>query len=139
MIDKLLELELESLKDGLLFSGRFYKKPIVIFNSACQGGFTRQLEDFQQLYEEGKIVPIALPTNEFNNQEPGDNYEIIQFCRTRYNISFPVCKKTDLKHKVFQTFGTPDWNFNKYLLDHNHNFIKKFNAYTEPKELLNYV
>ena len=139
MIDKLLELELESLKDGLLFSGRFYQKPIVIFNSACQCGFTRQLEDFQQLYKEGNIVPIALPTNEFNNQEPGDNYEIIQFCRTRYNISFPVCKKTDLKHKVFQTFGMPDWNFNKYLFDKDHNFIKKFNAYTEPKELLNYV
>jgi len=139
MNDKLLELELESLKDGLLFSGRFCNKPVVIFNSASQCGFTKQFADFQQLYEEGNIVPIALPTNEFNNQESGDNYEIIQFCRTRYNVSFPVCKKTDLKHKVFQTFGLPDWNFNKYLLDKDHNFIKKFNAYTEPKELLKYV
>jgi glutathione peroxidase len=139
MNDKLLALELESLKDGLLFSGRFYKKPIVIFNSACQCGFTRQLEDFQRLYEEGKIIPIALPTNEFNNQEPGDNYEIIQFCRTQYNITFPVCKKTNLTHKLFQTFGLPDWNFNKYLFDSNHDFIKKFDAYFDPKELLKHV
>jgi glutathione peroxidase len=139
MNDKLLELELESLKDGLLYSERFSNKPVVIFNSASQCGFTKQFADFQQLYEGGKIIPIALPTNEFNNQEPGDNYEIVQFCRTRYNVTFPVCKKTDLTHKLFQQFGLPDWNFNKYLFDKDHNFIKKFNAYTEPKELLKYV
>ena len=70
MTDKLLELELESLKDGLLFSGRFYKKPIVIFNSASQCGFTEQFAEFQTMYQEGNIVPIALPTNEFGAQEP---------------------------------------------------------------------
>lgn len=139
MTDKLLELELESLKDGLLFSDRFYNKPVVIFNSASQCGFTKQFADFQSLYESGKIIPIALPTNEFGAQEPGDNYEIIQFCRTHYNVSFPVCKKADLNHKLFQTYGKPDWNFNKYLFDRDHNFIKQFNAYFDPKELLNYV
>jgi glutathione peroxidase len=139
MIDKLLELELESLKDGLLFSDRFYNKPVVIFNSASQCGFTKQFADFQSLYESNKIVPIALPTNEFGAQEPGDNYEKIQFCRTHYNVSFPVCKKADLNHKLFQTYGKPDWNFNKYLFDRDHNFIKQFNAYFDPRELLNYV
>lgn len=139
MNDKLLELELESLKDGLLFSGRFYNKPVVIFNSASQCGFTKQFADFQKLYEEGNIAPIALPTNEFGNQEPGDNYEITQFCSTKFDVSFPVCKKTDLSHKLFQLFGKPDWNFNKYLFDRNHNFIKKFDAYFHPKELLKYV
>ena len=46
----IIDLDLESLKDGLLFSGRFYKKPIVIFNSASQCGFTKQFADFQTLY-----------------------------------------------------------------------------------------
>ena len=139
MNDKLLELELESLKNGLLFSGRFYKKPILIFNSASQCGFTKQFTDFQKLYEEGNIVPIALPTNEFGNQEPGDNYEIIQFYKTKYNVTFPICKKTDLTHKLFLLFGKPDWNFNKYLFDRSHNFIKKFNSDFNPRELLKYV
>ena len=139
MIDKLLELELESLKDGLLFSGRFCNKPLVIFNSASQCGFTKQFADFQQLYEEGNIVPIALPTNEFGGQEPGNNYELLQFCKTHYDVNFPVCKKTDLNHIMFQRFGRPDWNFNKYLLDKNHNFVKQFDAHFNPKELLNYV
>ena len=139
MIDKLLELNLESLKDGLLFSGRFYKKPVIIFNSASQCGFTKQLADFQELYNEGNIIPIALPTNEFGKQEPGDNYEILQFCRTQYNISFPVCKKTDLNHVVFKRFGNPKWNFYKYLFDKDHNFVKMFDSKTSPKDLLKHV
>ena len=139
MIDKILELNLESLKDGLLFSGKFYNKPIVIFNSASQCGFTKQFADFQRLYETGKIIPIALPTNDFGNQEPGDNYEIVQFCRTHYKVSFPVCKKTDISHKVFKTYGKPDWNFNKYFFNEKHDFVKQFTAYFNPMQLLNYV
>ena len=135
----IIDLELESLKDGLLFSGRFHQKPIVIFNSASQCGFTKQFADFQKLYESDKIIPIAIPTNEFGNQEPGDNYEIIQFCRTYYDVSFPVCKKTDLNHPLFQRFGKPDWNFNKYLFNKDHNFVKQFDAYFNPKDLLNHV
>ena len=135
----IIDLDLESLKDGLLFSGRFYKKPIVIFNSASQCGFTKQFADFQTLYESGSIIPIALPTNEFGAQEPGDNYELLQFCTTNYNVSFPVCKKTDLNHPLFQTYGKPDWNFNKYLFNKDHNFVKQFDAYFNPKDLLNHV
>ena len=135
----IIDLDLESLKDGLLFSGRFYKKPIVIFNSASQCGFTKQFADFQTLYESGSIIPIALPTNEFGAQEPGDNYELLQFCTKKYKVSFPVCKKTDLNHTVFQRFGKPDWNFNKYLFNKDHNFVQQFNAYFDPKELLNHV
>ena len=139
MTDRLLELDLESLKDGLLFSDRFWNKPVVIFNSASQCAFTKQFADFQQLYEEGNIVPIALPTNEFGAQEAGDNYELLQFCRTNYSVSFPVCKKTDLNHTLFQRFGRPDWNFNKYLFNKDHSFVKQFDAYFDPKELLNHV
>lgn len=138
-MDNLLSLGLESLKDGLLFSNRFYKKPLVIFNSASQCGFTKQFADFQRMYEQGNIVPIALPTNEFGNQEPGDNYEILQFCRTHYEVSFPVCRKTDLSHKLFTTYGKPDWNFNKYLFDQDHNFVAKFGSSTTPEEILKHV
>ena len=138
-MDRLLELELESLKDGLLFSARFYNKPVVIFNSASQCGFTKQFAEFQVLYDEGNIVPIALPTNDFGGQEPGDNYEILQYCRTKYNVTFPVCKKTNLDHILFKTFGRPDWNFNKYLFDKKHNFVAKFDSNTSPEELLQHV
>ena len=139
MKDNILELNLESLKDGLLFSGRFWNKPLVIFNSASQCGFTKQFADFQKLYEEGNIVPIALPTNEFGGQEPGDDYEVLQFCRTNYNVDFPVCKKTNLDHILFKRHGKPNWNFNKYLFDKQHNFVSKFDSSTSPGDLLKHV
>jgi glutathione peroxidase len=133
----IIDLDLESLKLGLLSSDRFWNKKLIIFNTASQCGFTKQLADFQKIYEEGRAVPIAVPTNNFGNQEPGDDYEIIQFAKNRYGITFPICKKTDTGHKFFQTFGTPDWNFNKYLFNEKHEFVKQFNAYTLPMDVLN--
>lgn len=139
MSDRLLEMGLESLKLGLLSSDRYWNKKLIIFNTACLCGFTKQLGDFQRIYEEGSAVPIAIPTNNFGNQEPGDDYEILQFTRTRYGVTFPVCKKTDINHGFFKTFGTPDWNFNKYLFNAKHQFIKQFNAYTTPNEVVTYA
>jgi glutathione peroxidase len=139
MEDKLARFDLQSLKYGLLTSAKFYNKSVVIFNSASLCGYSKQFLDFQQLYEEGNIVPIALPTNEFDCREPGDDYEIDQYCRIQYKISFPICQKTNFTHKLFETHGLPDWNFNKYLFNSRHVFIKKFDAKFDPKELLTYV
>lgn len=133
----IIDLDLESLKLGLLSSDRFWNKKLIIFNTASQCGFTKQLADFQKIYEEGLAVPIAIPTNNFGNQEPGDDYEIIQFAKNCYRTTFPICKKTTIDHKFFKMFGAPDWNFNKYLFNEKHEFVKQFNAYTTPMDVLN--
>jgi len=138
-MDKILDLELESLHHGLLSSEKFYKKPIVVFNSASHCEFTKQLTQFQKLHKEGNIVPIALPTNEFGEQEPGDNYEICQYANIVYKVSFTVCLKTNLDHKLFKRFGKPTWNFNKYVFDSDHNFVKRLDSEIEPRKVLEYV
>ena len=79
MIDKLLQMDLESLKLGLLSSNKFWNKKLIIFNTASLCGFTKQLSDFQKIFIDGLAVPIAIPTNDFGKQEPGDDYEILQF------------------------------------------------------------
>lgn len=134
----IIDLELESLKLGLLSSERFVNKKLIIFNTASQCGFTDQLKEFQLIYEQGDCVPIALPTNDFGGQEPGDDYEILQFVKNNYGVTFPFCRKTTIGHVFFKKFGTPDWNFNKYLFDHRHNFIKKFSSKIKPSEVLAY-
>jgi len=139
MSDPLLSFDLESLKVGLLSSERFWQKPLIIFNTASKCGFTKQLADFQKIYKEGRAIPIAIPTNNFGGQEPGDDYEIYQFCHYTYDVEFPIVKKTTIEHKFFKMFGTPDWNFNKYLFNHKHQFVKKFDAYTLPEDCLQYV
>ena len=136
MQDKLLKLDLESLRLGLVSSYRFMDRPILVFNSASFCGFTKQITDMQKIYESGKVVPIALPTNEFGKQEPGDDIEVSQYYENKFNVSFPVCKKTDLNHVIFQTYGKPTWNFNKYLFDRHHNFVAKFDSTVSVAEVI---
>ena len=139
MTDKVLDLNLETLDNGFLTSEQLKDKPFVIFNSASQCGRSKQFKDFQEMYVENKIIPIALPTNEFGNQEPGSDDDLLLVYKTKFNVSFPICKKTDLNHKLFQNFGNPSWNFNKYLFDKNHNFVQHFDTRIEPKEILKYI
>jgi len=90
----------------------------------------------QKIYEEGSVVPIALPTNEFGDQEPGDDIEISQYYQNKFGITFPVIKKTNLEHFLFETYGKPDWNFNKYLFDKDHNFIRKYGSDVLPEDVI---
>ena len=139
MSDILLSFDLESLKLGLLTSQKYWDKPLVIFNTASKCGFTKQLKEFQGLYETGKMIPIAIPTNDFGLQEPGDDYEIYQYCHYNYGVEFPVIKKTNIQHNFFQMFGKPSWNFNKYIFNKKHKFIGKFDSKILPMECLRYV
>ena len=136
MRDKIADLDLESQKVGMLTSDRFYDKAIIFFNSASLCGYTHQLREFQQIYDEGLSVPIAIPTNNFGGQEPGDNYEIQQFYSHQYGVTFPICTKQTVEHDFFIRFGKPDWNFNKYLFNKKHDFVKQFGSEVFPRQVL---
>ena len=109
--------------NGVITKGKYKpKKPIVVFNSASLCGFTEQLSQFEELYQSGKIIPMAIPTNNFGQQEPGTDEEISKHYKEKYRVTFPVLVKADLEHPFFKTFGKPTWNFNKWLFDkENHN------------------
>ena len=80
---------LSSASSGLVNLGSYYKKPIVIFNSASLCSYTSQLKDFQTLYETGKIIPMAMPTNEFRKPDrdsPTLQYKVwSEICGVRQN------------------------------------------------------
>ena len=139
MQDKLLQLDLESLRLGLLSSLKYMNRPILVFNSASFCGFTKQIHDMQKVYEAGNVVPMALPTNEFGKQEPGDDIEISQYYENKFKVTFPVLKKTDLEHIIFKTHGQPKWNFNKYLFDKHHDFVSRFDSNVPVSEVIKNV
>jgi glutathione peroxidase len=139
MQDKLLQLDLESLRLGLISSEKFIDRPILVFNSASFCGFTKQIHDMQKIYETGHIVTMALPTNEFGEQEPGDDIEISQYYENKFGVTFPVLKKTNLEHVIFATYGQPTWNFNKYLFDRRHDFVAKFDSNVPVSEVIKNV
>lgn len=124
-------------------------KRVLIVNTASECGFTPQYEQLQELYKEfggDKFTIIGFPSNDFGKQEPGSNEEIATFCQKNYGVTFPMMDKTPVKgddqHPVYawlthqEQNGVDDakvsWNFNKFLVDENGNWVAHYGSRTSP-------
>lgn len=83
-------------------------KVLLIVNVASKCGLTPQYEGLQSLYEHTKDLGfevLGFPANDFAEQEPGTEHDIKSFCRTNYNVSFPMFSKIkvtgDSKHSLY--------------------------------------
>ena len=102
----------------------------MIVNTASYCGYTAQYEELQKLYFHSKedLEIIAIPSNDFNDQEKGSDEDIRNFCINKYSIRFPVANKAIVKklpgqHEVFRWLTSsemngwnnqePEWNFFK--------------------------
>lgn len=87
--------------DGDKVSLEEYKgKVVIIVNTASKCGFTPQYEDLQKVYDKYKeegLVILGFPSNQFAEQEPGNNSEVKNFCLINYGVSFPLFEKTDVR------------------------------------------
>lgn len=112
----------------------FKGSKVMVANTASRCGLTPQYEELEQLYREYSgygFVVIGFPANNFMNQEPGTNEEIITFCQENYGVSFPMMSKISVKGNDIAPLyawltqkelnGKMDsrvsWNFQKYLID----------------------
>lgn len=137
---------------------QFKGKKIMIVNVASKCGFTGQYENLQKLYEEFKdqnFVIIGFPANNFMNQEPGSNEEIKKFCTSVYSVTFPMMAKISVKgndqapiykwlttKRLNKTENTKvGWNFQKYLIDEEGNYVKMIPTKTDPysEEIINWI
>lgn len=141
------ELELSSFKG----------KKILMVNTASKCGFTPQYKDLEELSRKYKdrLVVIGFPANNFMNQEPGTNEEIAEFCELNYGVSFPMSEKISVKgkdmHPIYQWLTKKElngkesheiqWNFNKFLIDENGNWLAYFGSSVKPMddEILKYL
>jgi glutathione peroxidase len=74
-------------------------KVLLIVNVASKCGLTPQYEGLEALYREAKdrgLEVLGFPCNQFRGQEPGTDEEIQEFCKTTYDVSFPVFSKIDV-------------------------------------------
>ncbi len=109
-------------------------KKVMVVNTASRCGLTPQYEELEQLYRTYRdhgFVVIGFPANNFMNQEPGTNEEIIAFCEENYGVTFPMMEKVSVKGNdiapVYEWLtqkernGVMDvsisWNFQKFLVD----------------------
>jgi glutathione peroxidase len=138
------------LNNGNIENLSAYKgKKILIVNTASDCGYTNQYEALQKLYEQnaGKLVIIGFPSNDFKEQEKGNDDEIAEFCKANYGITFPLAKKSvviknSCQHKIFEWLShkkengwldkTPSWNFCKYLINEEGMLTHYFKSAVEP-------
>jgi glutathione peroxidase len=72
---------------------------LLVVNVASKCGLTPQYEGLEKLYKEYKeqgFEVLGFPANDFGAQEPGSNEEIVAFCSSNYNVSFPMFSKADV-------------------------------------------
>ncbi len=77
-------------------------KVLLIVNVASKCGLTPQYEGLEALYKQYKdqgFEILAFPCNQFLEQEPGTNEEILDFCSVNYNVIFPLFDKIDVNGK----------------------------------------
>ncbi len=136
-------------KSTINFSS-FKGKKVLCVNTASMCGFTRQYDGLEKLYEKykNKLVIIGFPCNQFGEQEPWDAKQIGEFCKGRYNVSFPLTEKIIVKgdsaHAIYKWLtqkemnGVKDvkirWNFGKFLIDEKGKFVEYFPSDTEPED-----
>ena len=92
------------------------------------------------------LVVLAFPANNFRNQEPGTDKEIAQFCKDRYQVTFPVFSKISVagadQHGLYKKLtsqpkpigGEVDWNFNKFLVNREGHVIARFGKHVKPDD-----
>lgn len=133
----------------------YENKVVLIVNTASKCGFTpqyEQLEELYQTYHNKGLEIIALPCNQFGEQEKGSNEEIQSFCQLNYGLTFPVFSKievngenehplyTFLKSEKKGAFGRNiKWNFTKFLIDKNGNVVKRVSPQTNPLKMKNTI
>ena len=134
-------------------------KKVLLVNTASECGYTPQYEGLEQLYQKydstGKFEIIGFPCNQFGGQEPGTATEIKTFCTKNYGVTFQMMEKIDVKGdsqcEVYKWLTHKDengvedsevkWNFNKYAIDENGNYVKHYASKVEPmdKEITDWI
>lgn len=74
-------------------------KVLLIVNTATGCGFTPQYTELQEIYEELSdkgLEILDFPCNQFDEQTPGTDEEVHDFCTGRYGITFPQFSKIDV-------------------------------------------
>jgi glutathione peroxidase len=143
-VTSLYDLTVPSLAGAPVDLSSYKGKVTLVVNVASKCGYTPQYTGLEQLHREfaarGFSV-LGFPSNEFGGQEPGTADEIATFCRTKYDVTFPLFAKVETKagagqSSVYGYLGTigslPAWNFSKYLVGKDGKVIAFFPSKVAP-------
>lgn len=142
----------DSITNEPVALSRYQGKVALVVNVASKCGFTPQYEGLESLYRHYKdqgFVVLGFPCDQFGHQEPGTESQILEFCTTNYQVTFPLFAKIDVNgtsaHPLYQwlkneksgVLGTEaiKWNFTKFLVGRDGQVVKRYGSSTTPDEL----
>jgi glutathione peroxidase len=142
--------EIEGVDGRPIDLAQFRGRTTLVVNVASKCGLTPQYAALQRLHERfgGRgFTVLAVPCNQFGEQEPLEDDEIREFCASTYGVSFPVTAKADVngrrRHRLFGELtqhpdakgraGDVEWNFEKFLVSPDGDVVARYRPRTEPE------
>lgn len=127
-------------------------KVVVVVNVASLCGFTLQYKDLEYLYEKYKergLEILGFPCNQFGNQEPYTNQEILMLCERKFGVTFPIMDRVEvngeeedplygyLKSEYRNALGFKGvkWNFEKFLIGRNGKVVNRYPSIVSPRNM----
>jgi glutathione peroxidase len=122
---------------------------VLAVNVASRCGYTPQyagLERLQQELAAERFTVVGFPCNQFGAQEPGTEQQILEFCTTKFAVSFPLSAKIEVngegRHPLYAWLTSPanghagdiEWNFEKFLMGRDGRVRGRYPSATEPQD-----
>ena len=140
------DFQIESINGEIINFKEYENKVILLVNTASYCGFTKQYKGLQELtnkFSSEDLSIIAIPSNDFGRQEPGNNKEIKDFCEGTYGITFPIMSKQKVigknKHAFYKWIESnhgnkklPRWNFHKYVINRDGELLYSISSRIAP-------
>jgi glutathione peroxidase len=125
---------------------------LLVVNLASKCGFTPQYAALEALYRRFAsrgFAVLGFPCNQFAGQEPGEEPEIMAFCKTTYDVTFPMFAKVEVNgpgtHPLFRHLKAAapgllgleaiKWNFTKFLVDPRGEVVRRYAPMTKPEAM----
>ncbi len=113
MSNSLYDIPLKQIDGSSSSLGDYRGKVLLVVNVASKCGLTPQYEGLEKLYQSKRpqgLEVLGFPANNFKEQEPGSDAEIVEFCSVNYDIHFPLFSKISVvgadRHALYTELTT---------------------------------
>lgn len=143
------DIDVQSIDGSPNLLGKLRGKVALAVNVASRCGLTPQydgLETLQRELKDHNFTVIGFPCNQFGAQEPGTEQQIVDFCQTTFDVTFPMSSKLEVngahRHPLYTFLTSPDtgvagditWNFEKFLIGRDGKVLKRYAPPTKPQD-----
>ncbi|WP_145947275.1 glutathione peroxidase [Paenibacillus sp. Y412MC10] len=103
------DFQVNTINGSLIELSIYRGKVLLIVNTASRCSYSRQFAGLQKLYESHNdrgFEILGFPCNQFNEKEPGSNWEVREYCESNFGVTFPLFEKIEVRgqktHPLFQ-------------------------------------